>query len=311
MNDELATLQLLHAKGLGPSTLRRLFSYLLETGESPSELLYLDPDELYRRYGLNPQVAEEFKNAADKAEEVFQQLQEHDVRIITSQSSAYPQSLKDVLREEAPPVLFAMGNMDILSNPSVGFCGSRKATNRGLQIANDCASILAQHGVNIVSGYASGVDMATHRGALDAGGVSTFVLAEGILRFSSKRGIGELLNESNSLILSEFPPLLTWQVHNAMQRNRTICGLSNAMILVEAGMKGGTFSAGEDTLRLGQPLFVVDFGDRGAGVEGNAHFISRGAYPLRGDRSSRPNLHGVFALLGAGGNRQPIQQTLF
>lgn len=44
-----------------------------------------------------------------------------------------------------------------------------------------------------------------------------------------------------------------------MKRNLVIIGLSNAMILVESGERGGTFAAGEDTLKVNLPLFVIDF----------------------------------------------------
>ena len=71
--------------------------------------------------------------------------------------------------------------------------------------------------------------------------------------------MADLLTEANSVVVSEFPPKLPWSVGNAMQRNRTICGLVHAMIVIEAGTTGGTWAAGQAALELGVPLFVLDF----------------------------------------------------
>lgn len=67
-----------------------------------------------------------------------------------------------------------------------------------------------------------------------------------------------------------------------MKRNSTIIGLSDAMILVESGLSGGTFAAGEETLKRSRPLFVVDFASPEASAEANPFFIERGVYLFAG-----------------------------
>jgi len=106
-----------------------------------------------------------------------------------------------LLNNRAPVLLFARGNLDLLEKPSLGFCGSRKASEKGLKAAWDIADQMARRGVNIVSGYASGVDMTTHKTALETGGSTTIVLAEGILNFKIKKVIKELFDESRILVL--------------------------------------------------------------------------------------------------------------
>lgn len=71
-----------------------------------------------------------------------------------------------------------------------------------------------------------------------------------------------------------------------MQRNRTIIGLSNAMVLVESREKGGTFDAGKKTLKYKHPLFVVDFQEMGKSNAGNQYFIERGATRLLKSRET-------------------------
>lgn len=81
-----------------------------------------------------------------------------------------------------------------------------------------------------------------------------------------------------------------------MNRNGTIIGLSRAMILVESGMSGGTFAAGEESLRVGCPLFVLDFKSPDISAEANPYFIASGGFPIRG-KNGVPNLSKVFQVL--------------
>jgi predicted Rossmann fold nucleotide-binding protein DprA/Smf involved in DNA uptake len=107
-----------------------------------------------------------------------------------------------------------------------------------------------------------------------------------------------LLDADNYLVVSQFPPWLPWIGRNAMRRNGTIIGLSDAMILVESGRDGGTFAAGIESLNRHQPLFVVDFEHPGPSAEANPFFIERGGIPIRANRNSRlPNLDRVLEVV--------------
>jgi DNA protecting protein DprA len=178
-------------------------------------------------------------------------------------------------------LLFARGNIKLLAEKAVGFCGSRKASQKGLAVAGECAAELAKRRINVISGYAHGVDLAAHRSALEAGGVTTFVLAEGILHFRIKSDVKDLITEDNHVVVSEYMPRLPWLARNAMQRNKTICGLSNAVVVIESGLKGGTFEAGKTALLLRRPLFVAEYAQPAESAEGNAYFLRQGARFLR------------------------------
>jgi DNA processing protein len=137
--------------------------------------------------------------------------------------------------------------------------------------------------------------MAAHKAAVRDGGTTILVLVEGIMRYRAKSEIKQYLTSKNHLVVSQFPPNLTWIGRNAMKRNSTIIGLSSAMILVESGIKGGTYAAGEETLKRRQPLFVIDFAEPGPSAEANPHFIKSGGIPIRGNRDGQPNVDAVIA----------------
>jgi DNA processing protein len=131
----------------------------------------------------------------------------------------------------------------------------------------------------VVSGYAKGVDTASHLAALDAGGTTIAVLAEGLDHFRLKKAYRELLSadsvERKMLILSQFPPAQRWSAGAAMTRNQVIVGLSQALVVVEAGETGGTLKAGETALR-GKRRVLVLGGPNGA-PRGNEQLIAAGA----------------------------------
>jgi DNA protecting protein DprA len=266
-------------------------------------------NELIHHYGLKTEVAQAVKTTRDQALQLADELYRQGIHILTLGTPDYPTHLVQVLGETAPPVLFAKGNIGILERKAVGFSGSRKTSDKGLRIASESASILAESDINIVSGYANGTDLAAHHAALETGGVTTFVLVEGILQFKVKRELAKLLNEENYVAVSEFLPRTKWIARNAMQRNRTICGLSDAMIMIESGLSGGTFAAGETTLELNQPLFVVEYGEPPQSAEGNSYFLDRGAQPLRGNREGKPNLDAVFGVLTQA-DTPPVQNPI-
>jgi DNA processing protein len=212
----------------------------------------------------------------------------------------YPEALKRVLGEDAPVLLLCRGNRDLFAKPAVGFCGSREASEKGQATAWDSSDLLARAGINIVSGFAAGVDMNAHRSALAAGGTTTAVLAEGILRFRVKREIRDQWDEQRTLVVSAFGPNLPWSVGHAMRRNRTICGLSRAMILIEARTSGGSIQAGRDCLNLGLPLFAAVYEGVPESATGNEELLHHGAKRLMKSRAAnRTNIRPVLEAIAA------------
>jgi DNA processing protein len=200
--------------------------------------------------------------------------------MLTRSSPDYPPGLAAVLKDNAPPVLFAKGNLNLLETKSVAICGSRKSSAEACHLAVTGAAELARRDIVVVSGYADGVDTAAHIGALSGGGATIFVLATGIMHFSPKSSVAGLLADENSLVLSEFTPKAGWLTHAAMQRNKTVCALANAVLIVESALTGGTFETGNTALDLGCPLFAVQHPADNPTDSGNRHFLARGAQPV-------------------------------
>jgi DNA protecting protein DprA len=285
-------LHLLQTKGLGPKGLRKVFAGLIASKSSFVDMLGMSVEQVVMKLGLGQKLAERILDF--KASDLSRALEDNAVSVLPIIDDSYPMRLKMTLGDVAPPVLFAKGNLDILDDKSVGFCGARKASEKGLRVAALCAEALVKEGINVSSGYANGVDMKAHTSALEHGGTTTIVLAEGIQNFRIKKEIKDFFDEDRAVIVSEFFPTGRWFVSNAMQRNRTILGLSKAMMVIEAAMKGGTYAAAMDAIEHRVPLFFADYKVDNVSSEGNRYFLSKGANAIRANRHGEPNIDGVM-----------------
>jgi DNA protecting protein DprA len=299
-NIEFLAFCLQESPGIGAATLRTILRRMEQEKCDADGFLALDDRTLQARFGLKREAVAFVRSPDSKTLETWQALQQKGVTVLVRGQAGYPGRLNDVLGETAPPILYVLGRTELFQTPSVGFCGSRKASEKGLKVAEDSSRLLAGEQVNVISGYAHGVDLAAHKGALEAGGTTTIVLAEGILHFRIKEQLQDALGDNplaRALVVSEFPPRLPWKAHNAMTRNRTICGLSNAMVVIESGLDGGTFEAGKTSLDLKLPLFCVEYAETVPSAAGNPYFLQHGAISLKRARNGQPNLSKLIAIL--------------
>jgi len=290
--------RLLNISGIGNAKVRKLLDICKDKSLSTAEFIERTMRGTEKMNLLKPEQLNEIKTKNQLIDEQWREMQKIGAKPLIFGSDDYPTHKMSTLNNRAPVLLFAKGNLGLLEKPALGFCGSRKASEKGLKTAWDCADQMARKGVNIVSGYASGVDMTTHKAALEAGGSTTIVLAEGILNFKIKKVLRELFDEKCVLVLSEFLPRLPWSVRHAMQRNSTICVLSDAMVLIEAEEKGGSISAGRKCLEVKRPLFAPVYEGMPKSATGNRMLLSEGARELKKNRkTNRANLTKVEKII--------------
>jgi DNA processing protein len=295
---EIIILQFLLTKGIGEAILRRFLLLAEQMEEYQISELFNDSQRLANALNIHYDMSASVLTNQSKALELFDKIQKRQIEMVWIGDKNYPNRLRNFAKNDMPPVLFCQGNLNLLKNMSVGFCGSRKSSEKGLSITKQCVIQLIEKEIDIVSGYAAGVDITSHQSALEFGGNTIIVLAEGLFKSSQKREIKPFLSHDNYLFISQFLPDMTWNSHNAMRRNSTILGLSDAMILVESGITGGTFQAGQTALKTDKPLFVIDFSNTEQSSEANPYFIERGAIPIRKSKtSSTPNLSKLFDTL--------------
>lgn len=203
-----------------------------------------------------------------------ERLLQRGIEVMFLNDADYPAGLRRRSKPVAP-ILFYLGSREQFHTRGIGMCGSRAVSALGLKAARACGVAVSHNNLTVVSGYAKGVDTETHLAALQEGGRTTIVLAEGINHFRVKRNFADDFDPTRVLVVSQFPPSQPWRSFAAMSRNDVIIGLSDLLIVIEAGEKGGTRAAGESALANGEPVVVLDFGD--ATPPGNRHLLDQGA----------------------------------
>jgi len=289
----LAVFRLLGVPGVGPTRVRTVLDFSKHIHLSPAELVD-QPDGLTSV--LSQAQIRDLQQKQEEALKAWVKLRDQEVSAVTVLDDEYPDSLRSVLGKKAPPLLFVVGNKKLLAKPSLGFCGSRRPSEKGLAVARECAVMATKEGINVVSGYAAGIDMTTHRAALETGGTTTIVLAEGLFHFRVKRDLKDQWDWNRIAVVSEYLPTLPWSVSNAMRRNQTIGSLCKAMVLIEARETGGSIEAGRTCLGLGIPLYAPVYEGMPDSAKGNQLLLREGARSLHKSRTTQmPNLKGVLA----------------
>jgi DNA processing protein len=160
-----------------------------------------------------------------------------------------------------PPVgLWVRGRvrLDELTDRAVSLVGSRAATAYGEHVAGELGYQLADRGWTVVSGGAYGIDGASHRGALAAGGPTIAVLANGVDR-PYPAGHGSLFARiaENGLLISEWPPGTAPHGHRFLVRNRLIAALGRGTVVVESAARSGALATARRAQKLGRLVLAV------------------------------------------------------
>ena len=166
----------------------------------------------------------------------------------------YPSLLAEL--EDAPPLLIAKGNMNLLDRQAVAIVGARNASAAACRFARGLAHDLGQHGLVVVSGLARGIDSAAHDGAIATGTVA--VIAGGIdIFYPPENEERQKALCERGLVLAEMPPGTEPRARHFPYRNRIIAGMSGATVVVEAAPRSGSLITARLAAEAGREVMAV------------------------------------------------------
>jgi len=202
------------------------------------------------------------------------------VEIIERADPRYPACLRG---DPAPPaVLFAVGDLTVLDATRVAIVGTRRCTGAGAGFARELGRELSEAGIAIVSGLALGIDGASHRGVLDAGGRPIGVVGSGldVVYPSRHRDLWARVRD-DGVLLSEAPLGARPAAWRFPARNRLIAGLAELVVVVESHATGGSMHTVREAADRSIQVMAVPGSVRVPSCAGTNQLLAEGCAPVR------------------------------
>ena len=306
-----AWLQLALVERAGYGTLLKIAKGTRERGIDLYRVLQANKRTLEERFGFKGQLARFLSEAKEKrpaAEERYQALQEEGVDVVTIDDGSYPRKLRFGLGGNAPPIVYFKGPLELLGRPTVAIFSSQSPSSDILQASYNCGQILAAQGINIINGGQTPVDIRGHCGALDAGGVTTLVLPNGISAFHLKRELEDKVRPDRCLILSQSEPRRRRADRtSSLRRNLTITALADAVVVFEALEGSATELLGGKSLLEKRKLFVLNPLEVSEIPLANTELIDLGGLPLGYTASGDLDVHPILESLGLADEKKDME----
>lgn len=308
LDETLHAIALSYLSGVGPIRARKLlavagsFKACFELSMSDYEDLKIPPPAI-------EQIASKRVLAAAEKEAHF--IDKHEIIVLDCLDPNYPRRFDDM--PDSPIVLYKRGNSDLSPARTVAIVGTRQPTPYGIAACEKIVDELSAYGATVLSGLAYGVDIIAHEASLRANMPTIGVLAHGLGEIypSAHKATAQQMLELGALV-TEYPSGMRSRKEYFPQRNRVIAGLSDAVIVIESGERGGSMITAKLAEDYNRALFalpgrVTDKASLGCNlllktqranlIEGAKdiafHLGWEGAKPLTG-RSLKPSQSQIF-----------------
>ena len=201
---------------------------------------------------------QEMERLTERAEEELQFIQRNKICCLCYGDADYPSRLKEC--DDAPLILYYKGNADLNRAHVINMVGTRHCTDYGKDICRHFAAELKRlcPDVLIVSGLAYGVDIHSHRAALDNGLDTVGVLAHGLDQIYPRMHRDTAIQMiSHGGLLTEFMSRTNADKVNFVRRNRIVAGMTDATIVVESAERGGALITANIAMSYHRDVFAL------------------------------------------------------
>ncbi|MEI6061718.1 MAG: DNA-processing protein DprA [Bacteroidota bacterium] len=254
MNDLLYKIALTLIPGVGSVNGKSLVAYC-----GGVQAVFMEKKHsLLRIPGIGEQTVNAITNhnVFARAEEELRFIEKNAIQPIFYLDKQYPLRLKQC--HDSPLMLYYKGTADLNASKVVALVGTRSATEYGRDMCRKIVEGLIRHNALIVSGLAYGIDTWSHKAALDSGLETVAVLGHGLDRVYpyANRSLAEKITENGGL-LCEYMSNTLPDRENFPMRNRIIAGISDAVVVIEAGERGGALITAEIANSYNRDVFAV------------------------------------------------------
>ena len=239
------------------TTNRTRLQVLRRFGGDAAAVFAASPTQLRTALGTKPALSEAIGAATrlDVSADL-DWLSGADRYLLTIDDCRYPALLREI--PDPPMVLFVHGCWRVLRRPAIAIVGSRNASPSGVLIAEHFADRFCAYDLVVVSGLATGIDAAAHRGAIDANGTTVAVAATGLDRVYPRqhRALVHAITQHGA-VLSEFPPGTPPLRRHFPQRNRIVSGIALGVLVVEAAARSGSLITARLAGEQGREVYAI------------------------------------------------------
>jgi DNA processing protein len=264
--EKLDWLRLIRSENVGPRT----FAKLIERYGTATEALARLP-ELAKRGGKARPIAICPKDGAIRELEAAAGI---GAQILASCEPGYPPLLAAI--DDAPPILYVLGSVELLKRPVVAMVGARNASLNGRNLARKIAADLGRAGFAVASGLARGIDTAAHEGSLASGTVAVMAGGADVVYPPENRELHARIREAGAIV-SEMPPWTQPQASHFPRRNRIVSGLALGVVVVEASPKSGSLITARMAAEQGREVFAVPGSPLDPRAQGPNNLLRQGA----------------------------------
>ena len=217
------------------------------------------------------------KSQIDDYFSIINSYNENKIQTIKYTDKEFPQKLLKI--KNPPYLLYCKGDVNLLNEKLISVIGTRNISENGKIIADKIVTDLVNSRYVIVSGLAKGTDSVVHSATLAAKGKTIAVLPGSITKIlpASNKKLGENISNTG-LVISEITERVVVHKGRFIERNRITSGISEAVVVIESGEKGGSIRQAEIAIEQGKPVFVVTADERNTDAyPGYKKLISIGA----------------------------------
>ena len=202
--------------------------------------------ELEQIDGIGTIRAESIKKFKDfkKAEEEIEFINKFKIKPLFLTDKEYPQRLLNCY--DNPALIYYKGNADLNTSKIVAIVGTRSNSDYGRSICEKLIEDLAEENILVISGLAFGIDSIAHRAALKHQLKTVGVLAHGLDRVYPSQNISMAKQMiASGGLLTDFRSGTKPDRQNFPSRNRIAAGMSDCVVVIESGVKGGSIITAE------------------------------------------------------------------
>jgi len=191
------------------------------------------------------------------AEDEIKFIEKYKIKPFFISSKEYPRRLLNCY--DSPTLLFCKGDADLNASKIIAIVGTRNHSEYGKHFTEKLVKDLAEENVMIVSGLAFGIDALAHKAAIKNDLSTVAVLAHGLDEVYPREhhGLAKDILKYNGVLLTEYRSKTKPDKHNFPIRNRIVAGMSDATIVIETGIKGGSLITAELANGYNKDVFAV------------------------------------------------------